>query len=802
MNTKTINNEKVKDTGICWWMVAIWAGILACLAMLPTMLQYRGLFAVRGDFSQLFIPTMIEFKRMLTTGAPWWSPGLGLGTGFGGLVSGSPFYWLLMAVPKGVLPHAIGLSALLRLMAASCFSFFALRLFVTGRNAAIGALLYTFSGFTIINSQFLVYADVVALFPLLVLGVEWILRGHRYAFGMLSMAVAFNVFTSFYMFAAETLFMLMYIAFRIHGDKNLPNRIALLAKIAGGFVLGIALSSVILLPKVLAIFECSRAAAVSYTKKQWLFFEPQRYLELIRVFFMPSEGMVKHAFYPNTESWTSTGIHLPVFGMALVLAYLMRYKNWLSRLLLVCFAASLVPLLNGAFSGLTNPVYTRWWFALAFLLALATAFVLDQKPKIERGLLRKCFLTSLLICAALTVPFAMFVFWPGALWKLRHIVPQKALLWYGPPENDPFMGGPNLVLISWLLCAVNYTLLWLVLFHRRGEQLITACISVAIIANFAVFLELNNSDVINTVGPQTKPTDLRYHIDRTITNPAYVNLENRYNWRIDYPHEIRNYGLYSNHPSPNMFWSIRSKHIAKFGEMTGCGSATAVNFLMPYDRPALRALFSVKHFVNYDPQGIKFQMPGFDLEDKRPGADIYVNENYIPMGFSYDTYVREADISQYSSSIERLMLKAVVLTDDQISRYGSKLSPFAGSPAELEGELWMTDAKNMRKHTCKNYTADSKGFSAEIELKEPRVVFFSIPYGNGWSAQVNGKPIAIERVNTGFLGLMLAEGQHDITFRYFPPGLRAGAKVSAISLIMLLGYFVIAKRRFGPQDHK
>ena len=62
------------------------------------------------------------------------------------------------------------------------------------------------------------------------------------------------------------------------------------------------------------------------------------------------------------------------------------------------------------------------------------------------------------------------------------------------------------------------------------------------------------------------------------------------------------------------------------------------------------------------------------------------------------------------------------------------------------------------------------------------------------SAFVDGQPAQIEKVNIGFLGLMLPAGQHNIEFRYFPPGLKLGAIVSGISAIILLCYFIISAR--------
>ena len=66
------------------------------------------------------------------------------------------------------------------------------------------------------------------------------------------------------------------------------------------------------------------------------------------------------------------------------------------------------------------------------------------------------------------------------------------------------------------------------------------------------------------------------------------------------------------------------------------------------------------------------------------------------------------------------------------------------------------------------------------------VLFLSIPYSEGWSATVDGKPAELLRVNTAFSGLRLQAGEHDIVLRYFTPGLKLGLLMAAASLLALL----------------
>jgi uncharacterized membrane protein YfhO len=71
---------------------------------------------------------------------------------------------------------------------------------------------------------------------------------------------------------------------------------------------------------------------------------------------------------------------------------------------------------------------------------------------------------------------------------------------------------------------------------------------------------------------------------------------------------------------------------------------------------------------------------------------------------------------------------------------------------------------------------------------------FNEQYDQGWSAMVDGQLVPILRANLNMRALMLAPGPHHIVMQYSPPGLRAGAVVTLVSLLALLG-LAFAHRR-------
>ena len=90
-----------------------------------------------------------------------------------------------------------------------------------------------------------------------------------------------------------------------------------------------------------------------------------------------------------------------------------------------------------------------------------------------------------------------------------------------------------------------------------------------------------------------------------------------------------------------------------------------------------------------------------------------------------------------------------------------------------------------------SFKTDAKGFTASVTREKDSLVFFSVPYDEGWSATVNGTPATVEKVNSGFMAVKVGSGDSVIRFEYSTPGLKAGIIISLISAIVLIIYIII-----------
>ena len=143
------------------------------------------------------------------------------------------------------------------------------------------------------------------------------------------------------------------------------------------------------------------------------------------------------------------------------------------------------------------------------------------------------------------------------------------------------------------------------------------------------------------------------------------------------------------------------------------------------------------------------------------------------------------------------MLKGIVLTDKQVSKWGDMLSPLDTSELSYTKETYKTDCENRAKLTCDTFEYTNTGFNATITASRDVPVFFSIPYEDGWSAYVNGEKVDIEKVNVGFMAIRVNAGTNvKIEFKYRTPGLFLGMAITVVCVLLFVLYMVLMRTIF------
>ena len=127
--------------------------LILLVAFLPFLLL-RGNLWFSSDFLYQEIPFILETKRMLATGAPWWSWNTYLGADFIGSYAfytlTSPFVWINCLFPSTWVAYSTALTLVLKFLCLGWVTLVYLRkMGVSRENSWFGALLFSFSSFSI-----------------------------------------------------------------------------------------------------------------------------------------------------------------------------------------------------------------------------------------------------------------------------------------------------------------------------------------------------------------------------------------------------------------------------------------------------------------------------------------------------------------------------------------------------------------------------------------------------------------------------------------------------------------------------
>ncbi|MBR4461136.1 MAG: YfhO family protein [Erysipelotrichaceae bacterium] len=85
--------------------------------------------------------------------------------------------------------------------------------------------------------------------------------------------------------------------------------------------------------------------------------------------------------------------------------------------------------------------------------------------------------------------------------------------------------------------------------------------------------------------------------------------------------------------------------------------------------------------------------------------------------------------------------------------------------------------------------------SCRITADEERYMLLSVPYAEGWKAYVDGKETEVLRANECYMAIRLDKGTHEVKLTYETPYLKLGALISAVSLVAVIAYMAMQRRR-------
>ena len=781
---------KQKDGG--WrnnyFLKAFFLGMgLSLLIFLPFMAVDGGRFLFYGDFNVQQIPFYRLAHDAVRAGEWGWNYRTDLGANFIGSYSfyllGSPFFWLTIPFPSEWMQYLMGPLFILKFSCASLTGYIYIHRYTKNRESAlIGALMYAFSGFSIYNIFFNHFHEAIILFPLLLAALDEYMATRRR--GLFALAVAFCCLSNYYFFVGQVTFTLIYFFVRLL-CKSWRISLRDFFLLALESVLGLGLSCILLVPSILAVVQNSRTGSFINGWNALLYNKNQRYLHIIECFFFPPDLPARPNFTPESESkWASLGAWLPLFSMSGVIGWLqLRRKHWLKKMLWVLFVMALVPGLNSAFQMMNSAYYARWFYTLTLMMALATVMALENERTDWKRSVTWTLVITLVISGVI-----------GLMPYTETVDGEKT--WAIGLEQYPtrFWSYVAIALVS--LAALIYVFLFCRKSRKSFYRALTAALSVVAVFYSIFFISLGKTQSDYTWD---------HLIPYSLNGGKDIDLPDLQQSRSDFYKSTDNAAMFWEVPSIQAFHSIVPGSVMEFYESIGVTRDVA-------SRPdtthyALRGLTSVHWLFDDDhdddyfagEDSIEPAMPGWVYYGNANGFDIWENQYYIPMGFSYNYYLTRGEYdSMTKENRERAILRAIVLEDNDSGDFSSILSELPEDDRRFNEDNYLQDCLDRASTACYSFQYTPTGFTAELDSRRESVLFFSVPYEPGWSARVNGEEAKIYQVNVGFMAVKVPQGQKVIIeFTYHTPGLSLGILITVVSLLLWIGYLVLMRRMKG-----
>ena len=773
-----------------FWQAVGLCALTAAIFFLPFYILDGGFFHYAGDFNSQQI-TFYRYMNGFVKGAGYpdsafagaphntfsWATDLGSGVmnAYSFYLYGSPFFWLSVLLPQSWLPYMMVPLLVLKFGVAGGGAFLYLRRYVKNENyAVLGACLYALSGFAVYNVFFNHFVDVVALFPYLLWALDEAIYENRH--GLFAFWVAVNLLNNYFFFVGQVIFLCIYFVCKLTAkDFRLTGR--KFGHLLWESVLGVAMGCLLLFPAVLSLLQNPRTIDLSSGWGFLTYAKVQQYLAILLSWILPPDSpYLTSVWSEGVIKWTSMTAYLPLCSLAGAMAYWhSRKADSKKRIVAVCAVCALVPVLNSAFYALNSSYYARWYYMPTLILAAMTVNALED-PDVDldapaRGI--GWIMLATLVFAVVPVRDDTTGTWSFGVLK-------------NPEQFFVVLGFGLLGLMLYrYLCGI-----WRQ--NSRFAQRMTAAVLV-----FACVFSMVHIG-IGKFGQWHTDSDL---VEQDTNALQLKNDLPEGDYRIDTYKIHDNIGMWLDKSCLQYFGSTAAPSILSF--YPALGVKRDVRSEPELSNYALRGLLSVEYLITTPEKQTDFENEaddGWEYAFAKDGYAVYRNTNYVPMGFAYDYYLTQTEYEETAKATRaNLLMRALVLTDEDAAVYGKYLTHLPEDRREeLYYESYVQDCRERRATAASVFQMNNSGFHAEITLEKENLVFFSVPYDDGFTAYVNGQEADIVEVDEGLMAVLCPAGENSIDFVYQPDGIRLSRALTLGGIVVWLAYtayFVWRKRR-------
>lgn len=795
----------------------------------------RGIFPfgeesfLRTDMYHQYAPFFSEFRHKLAEGGSLlYSWDIGLGVNFAALYAyylASPLNWLLILCPGKYVIEFMTAAIVLKIgLAGLSFTWYLRkRSGVPDFGACFFGIFYALSGYMAAYSWNIMWLDCIVLFPLILLGLEQLVREKK---GLLyCISLALSILSNYYISIMICMFMVIYFAVLMVLDwENFKDGWGkCIGLFAGCSLLAGGLAAAVLLPEIFAL-QSTASGEMSF---------PQTVESYFSIVDMLARHIGNVQVEIGLEHWPN--IYCGTAVLMLFLLYLvcrnisLREKAVYCSLLLFFLASFSVNVLNFIWHGFhyPNSLPARQSF---IYIALMLTVCFQAYRNLDRFSDR-----SILAAFLGAVSFVLL--------------------------SQKFREGDEAYHFAVFYGAVFFLAVYaglMVLYRRRGqgERGRKRAALAALLTLFTVCVE---AAVNTTCTSVTTTSRTAYTADNEAVETLAASLKGSADfYRIEKTDQrTKNDGAWMHFPSVSLFSSMAHADVTEFMKSLGCEGSTNA-YSITGSTPFVDCLLSVKYAFYPREQS----MDRLEYVQDYQGTYLYANRYALPLGFMIPDIMKNEwhlnmanpadvqnslcslfdapdvlqeetglgngpsliytpeDSGEYYAFVSNKQVKSVSLkkgeekdTFDNINRgYLIEVGMVeAGETLAFQNEEGNEDLgirlyryneaglehvyRKLAESPLTLSVWEDDRLKGTVDAGMGGTLFTSIPYDKGWTVTVDGQERQPQELFGAFLGIELEPGSHVIECSYMPEGLKEGMMISLLCAAVLAAAVFISRRR-------
>lgn len=733
---------------------------------------------IGSDSINIYFPWLTNYSDI--DGIPGWSFSQGMGQNVFPIWLGDFFSDFLTLLDKTQIPYGIAFMEIVKIFLISVvFYKFLKEVKLSNFSALIFSALYAFSGFVILGGCWVIFSTEAVFVTVILYGFERWLNYRRFfwfVFGIMCLA-----FLQPFLLLPYTIVLSTYITARFFDiyDANGKTFFIFIIKTIGLAAIGVSIACYQLLPDVLQYLESPRVGGESSffakLQQQSLFGFADDVLRFTTTFRAFGSDMLGTG--SNFKGWQNY-LEAPLFycGIFCLVAFPQFYSSLSKRqkmfygAITVLFCLPIIfPYFRYAFWAFSGDYYRTLSLVIVVFMVMFSARAvsyIEQKNTINKVVLG---ITILVLLIFLYTPASQFK--PAVNTSLRSFVT--------------------------LLIFVYGALL----FGLSGAKANVKAISKIVLIVFC-FVEVvyfsgitvNKRDVVTSSMLKDK---VGYN-DYTVESVAFLKNTDKGFFRInkDYSsglaiHSSINDAKVQGFYGTSSYYSFNQKNYIKFlGDLNviDVKDENSTRWAKGLgDRPILFSIASGKYWLSKRTDGAVKNM-GFDSIAKFGDVTVYKNKFVLPFGFTYDKAIGEDEFKKLSPTQKDFcLLRACVIGNEDKSTFANlKAFNISDTAASITFDNYMAYVNDLKRDNFIISKFSDNNIIGSVNVNESKILFFSIPFDEGWHLKVNDVDVKLYRINAGLTGLPISKGNNKVELTFEPRLKKLGLNITLSGLIILM----------------